>query len=124
METVKRFFGVLLLGVAIYIVSPLLTPAVHMGAWAVLLIVTAIFLRAIDPLPPQARAFDRFSKGIGVLALVVGIAFAIGALSGSRDILQPLAGLRGGRGSRGRRRFSAWRASPSSMRASRRQGSP
>ncbi len=56
---------------------------------------TAIFLRAIDPLPPQARAFDRFSKGIGVIALVAGIAFAIGALSGSRDILQPLAGLRG-----------------------------
>jgi thiol:disulfide interchange protein DsbD len=96
METVKRFFGVVLLGLAIYIVSPLLTPAVHMGAWAILLIVTAIFLRAIDPLPQQARAFDRLGKGIGVLALVAGVAFAIGALSGSRDILQPLAGLRGG----------------------------
>jgi thiol:disulfide interchange protein DsbD len=96
METVKRFFGVVLLGLAIYIVSPLLTPAVHMGAWAILLVVTAIFLRAIDPLPQQARAFDRLGKGIGVLALVAGVAFAIGALSGSRDILQPLAGLRGG----------------------------
>jgi thiol:disulfide interchange protein DsbD len=99
METVKRFFGVLLLGVAIYIVSPLLPVAVHMGAWAVLLIVTAVFLRAIDPLPPNTRAFDRFSKGIGVIALVVGIAFAAGALSGGRDFLQPLAGLRAGAGS-------------------------
>ena len=98
METVKRFFGVVLLGLAIYFISPLLSAAVHMGAWAVLLIVTAVFLRAIDPLPPQARAFDRFSKGVGVLALVVGIAFAIGALSGARDLLQPLAGLRGATG--------------------------
>jgi thiol:disulfide interchange protein DsbD len=95
METVKRFFGVLLLGVAIYIVSPLLPTTVHMGAWAVLLIVTAVFLRAIDPLPPNTHAFDRFSKGVGVIALVLGIAFAIGALSGGRDFLQPLSGLRG-----------------------------
>jgi thioredoxin:protein disulfide reductase len=99
METVKRFFGVLLLGVAIYIVSPLVPVAVHMGAWAALLIVTAVFLRAIDPLPANTHAFDRFGKGIGVIALVMGIAFAIGALSGGRDFLQPLAGLRAGAGS-------------------------
>lgn len=94
METVKRFFGVLLLGVAIYLVAPLVPLAIEMLAWAALLILTGIFLRAIDPLPPGARGFDRFAKGAGVIALVSGIAFLIGALSGSRDILQPLAGLR------------------------------
>jgi thiol:disulfide interchange protein DsbD len=94
METVKRFFGVLLLGVAIYLVSPLVPLAVEMLSWAAMLILTGIFLRAIDPLPPSARGFDRFAKGAGVIALVAGIAFLIGALSGSRDILQPLAGLR------------------------------
>ena len=66
METVKRFFGVLLLGVAIYLVSPLVPPVVEMLAWAALLIVTGIFLRAIDPLPPAARGFERFAKGVGV----------------------------------------------------------
>jgi thioredoxin:protein disulfide reductase len=96
METVKRFFGVILLGVAIYIVSPLVPVAVQMGAWAALLVVTGIFLRAIDSLPPNARGFDRFSKGMGVIALVAGIAYAVGALSGSRDLLQPLSGLRAG----------------------------
>jgi len=95
METVKRFFGVLLLAVAIYLVAPLLPLAVEMLAWAALLIVTGIFLRAIDSLPPAARGFDRFAKGVGVIALVAGIAFLVGALAGSRDILQPLAGLRG-----------------------------
>ncbi len=96
METIKRFFGVILLGVAIYIVSPLVPVAVQMGAWAALLVITGIFLRAIDTLPPNARGFDRFSKGVGVIALVAGIAYAIGALSGSRDLLQPLSGLRAG----------------------------
>ncbi|HZN25030.1 MAG TPA: protein-disulfide reductase DsbD [Burkholderiales bacterium] len=95
METVTRFFGVVLLAVAIYLVAPLVPRAVEMLAWAALLVITGIFLRAIDPLPTSARGFDRFAKGLGVIALVAGIAFLIGALAGSRDVLQPLAGLRG-----------------------------
>ncbi|MBI4205954.1 MAG: protein-disulfide reductase DsbD [Betaproteobacteria bacterium] len=96
METVKRFFGVLMLAVAIYIVSPLIPLVVQMLAWATLLIVTAIYLHALDPLPHGAHGFQRFSKGVGVIALVAGVAFLVGALAGSRDILQPLSGLRVG----------------------------
>ena len=96
METVKRFFGVILLAVAIYLVAPLVPIAVEMLAWAVLLVTTGIYLRAIDPLPVAAPAFDRVAKAGGVIALVAGIAFLVGALSGSRDVLQPLAGLRAG----------------------------
>jgi thiol:disulfide interchange protein DsbD len=99
METVKRFFGVVLLAVAIYIVSPLLPVVVQMVAWAVLLIVTATHLHALDPLPHGAHGFQRFSKGIGVIALLTGAAFLVGALSGSRDILQPLSALRLGQAS-------------------------
>ncbi len=97
MDTVKRFFGVLLLAVAIYLVSPLIPLAVQMLAWAALLIVAAVYLHAIDPLPDGAHGFQKFSKGVGIIALVAGIAFLIGALSGSRDILQPLSGLRASR---------------------------
>jgi len=98
MDTVKRFFGVLLLAVAIYLISPLIPLTVQMLAWAALLIVAAIYMRAIDPLPPGAHGFQKFSKGIGIIALVAGIAFLVGALSGGRDILQPLSGLRLGSG--------------------------
>jgi len=94
MDTVKRFFGVLLLGVAIYLISPLIPVAVQMLAWAALLIVAAVHLRAIDPLPANAHGFHKFSKGLGVIALIAGVAYLIGALSGSRDVLQPLSGLR------------------------------
>ncbi|MEY4598734.1 MAG: hypothetical protein RLZZ445_1531, partial [Pseudomonadota bacterium] len=95
MESVKRFFGVLLLAVAIYLVSPVIPMAMQMMAWAALLILTGIYLRAIDPLPQGARGFARISKGVGIIALVAGMAYVIGALSGSRDVLQPLSGLRG-----------------------------
>jgi len=94
METVKRFFGVMLLAVAIYLVSPVIPVVAHMLAWSALLIFTAIHLRALDPLPPSARGFARFSKGVGVIALVAGVVFLVGALSGGRDVLQPLSGLR------------------------------
>ncbi len=99
MDTVKRFFGVLMLAVAIYLVSPLLSLTVLMLAWAALLMITAIYLHALDPLPHGAHGFQKFSKGIGVIALVAGIAFLVGALSGGKDILQPLSGLRASPGS-------------------------
>jgi thiol:disulfide interchange protein DsbD len=94
MDTVKRFFGVLLLGVAIYLVSPFIPVSVQMFLWGALLIATGIFLRVIDPLPSDAHGFQRFAKGIGVVALLAGLAYLVGAFSGGRDILQPLSGLR------------------------------
>ncbi len=94
METMKRFFGTLLLGVAIYLVSPFVPLPVQMFLWAALLIVTGIYLRAIDPLPVNAHGFQKFSKGVGVIALIAGVAYLIGAFSGGRDLLQPLSGLR------------------------------
>ncbi|GAO36475.1 thiol:disulfide interchange protein [Sulfuricella sp. T08] len=94
MEAVKSFFGVLLLGMAIWLISPVISPVVYMLLWAGLLIVSAIYLRAIDPLPHPASGFAKFWKGVGVVALIVGVALLIGALSGNRDMLQPLSGLR------------------------------
>lgn len=94
MDSVKRFFGVLLLGVAIYLVAPIIPVAVEMLAWAALFIITGVFLRAFDPLRQGAHGFQRFSKGVGIIVLVAGVALLVGALSGSRDVLQPLGGLR------------------------------
>jgi thiol:disulfide interchange protein DsbD len=96
MESIKRFFGALLLAVAIWLISPFTPVPVQMGLWAALLVMTGVYLRAIDPLPPSAPGFLRFMKGVGLIMLVTGIAYLVGAFSGSRDILQPLAGLRGG----------------------------
>ncbi|HUW51474.1 MAG TPA: protein-disulfide reductase DsbD [Sulfuricella sp.] len=94
MEAVKSFFGVLLLGVAIWLISPVIPELVHMLLWAALLIVSAVYLHAIDPLPHHASGYAKLWKGVGVIALIAGVALLIGALAGGRDILQPLSGLR------------------------------
>ena len=98
MKTVKKFFGTLLLGVAVWIVSPVIPAMAQLLAWAALLIVSAMFLRAIDPLPADASGYARLWKGLGLIALVAGVALVIGALAGSHDPLQPLAGLRAAAG--------------------------
>ena len=96
MNAVKGFFGVMLLGVAIWLIHSVISDLAHMLLWAALLIISAIYLHALDPLPPNAKGFNKFWKGVGVISLVVGVALVIGALSGARDIAQPLAGIRVG----------------------------
>ncbi len=96
MEGVRRFFGVLLLAVAIWIVSPVIPTMAQMLAWGALLIGSAIFLRALDPLPASVSGWSRLWKAAGIFALVAGIAMLVGAFSGARDVLRPLAGITGG----------------------------
>jgi thiol:disulfide interchange protein DsbD len=96
MTGVRRFFGVLLLAVAIWVIAPVLPPMVHMLAWSGLFIGSAIFLRALDAIPAGASGWWRLWKALGVGALVIGVALLVGALSGSRDPLRPLAALTGG----------------------------
>lgn len=94
MDSVKKFFGIMLLGLAIWLVSPVLPAWAHLLAWGALAIGTAMFLRAIDPLPPHAHNWARFWKGVGMVLLLVGATLVVGALGGSRDPLQPLGFLR------------------------------
>ena len=99
MEAIKKAFGVVLLATALWIVSPLLPVSAQMAGWAALLIVPAIFMHAIDPLPSHANAAMRFWKGVGLLMLLTGTAMLAGALSGATDPLRPLAALGSGHAS-------------------------
>ena len=90
MDRVKYFFGVLLLGVAIYLLGLLpVVPVLYL--WAVLFIVVAIYLGAMDPIPAGASGWRYFSKGVGVLLLIWGALSLIGAFSGNRDFLKPVS---------------------------------
>jgi thiol:disulfide interchange protein DsbD len=91
MDTVKHFFGVLLIGVALWMVTPVLPTRIVMLAWAVIAIVAAVFMRVFDPLPPGAPGFARLGKGIGAVLLLAGAVELVGAATGGGDVLEPLA---------------------------------
>jgi thiol:disulfide interchange protein DsbD len=96
MEAVKKAFGVILLGTALWLVSPVIPVVVQMLGWALLLIIPAIYMHALDALPAHAKGWHRFWKGIGIVMLITGAAMLVGALAGAKDPLQPLAAVRGG----------------------------
>jgi thiol:disulfide interchange protein DsbD len=96
MEGVKKFFGVIMLATALWLVSPVIPLWLQMFGWALLMVVPAIYLHALDPLPPHAHGWQRLGKGLGVLLLLGGAAMLIGVLGGAKDPLQPLGFLRAG----------------------------
>lgn len=90
MNTVKAFFGVLLLAVAIYLLGRILPSLLIMGLWASLLVFSGIYCGALtSALTKQAK----FSQGLGIMLLVYGLLVLIGASMGSSNPLQPLTGL-------------------------------
>jgi thiol:disulfide interchange protein DsbD len=90
MESIKRFFGVLLIAVALWTVSSVIPAWAQMLAWAALFIVGATYLRVFDPLPDQAGGWARMWKGVGVVLVLLGAVQIVGAASGGRDVLRPL----------------------------------
>jgi thiol:disulfide interchange protein DsbD len=94
MEGIKKLFGVLMLATALWLVSAVIPVWAQMLGWALLLLIPAIYLRALDPLPPHAHGWQRLGKGLGVVLLLGGAAMLAGVLGGARDPLQPLGFLR------------------------------
>ena len=93
MNAVRHFFGVLMLAMAVWLISPVIPTGVQLVLWATLLIVTAVFLNALDNLPAHANGFAKFWKGIAVILLIFGVTLLIGALSGAKSALQPFNGI-------------------------------
>ncbi|WP_342113312.1 protein-disulfide reductase DsbD [Pseudoduganella sp. OTU4001] len=96
MNHVKKVFGLLLLAVAIWMVSPVLPAAAAMALWGALAILCAAFLRIGEALPENAGIGAYAGKALGMLMLLAGLFELVGAASSGRDVLQPLAHLRGG----------------------------
>ncbi len=89
MDKVKYVFGVMLVGVAIYLLSVL--PAVPvLYLWAALFIIVAIYLGATQSLGETAGGWQKLFKGVGTLLLIWGVLALVGAIYGQRDILKPL----------------------------------
>lgn len=96
MERVKQVFGMMLLGVAIWMVSPVLPVAVHMMLWAAWLLAGGALLGTFGARTPQHAPLPLPARVSGVGLVALATVLLLGAASGGQSVLQPLAHWRGG----------------------------
>jgi thiol:disulfide interchange protein DsbD len=90
MERVKHAFGFMLLGVALWIVAPVLPTWGAMLAVAALLLGCAVYLGAFERLEPSVTPRRAMTKSVGIVLAALAVLQLVGAASGGRDVLQPL----------------------------------
>jgi len=93
MNGVKKIFGLLLIAVAIWMVSPVFPVTVMMAMWGVFALLCAMFLHVFEPLKPGAQLRSYVGKTLGLAFLIGGLFELTGAASAGRDVLQPLGHL-------------------------------
>ncbi|RAM61576.1 thiol:disulfide interchange protein [Herbaspirillum rubrisubalbicans] len=88
MDAVKRFFGVLMLGTALWMVAPVIPAWLQVAGWAVLGIGYGAFLLWTRPAGWMSRA-------LGLAVVTLGLLQLVSVATGGRDPLTPLSHLRG-----------------------------
>jgi thiol:disulfide interchange protein DsbD len=89
MNVVKHTFGVLLVGVAIYLLTPLQEVPILL-LWGAFFIVCGVYLGATQALPKEASGWQYLWKGLGTLLLAWGLLALAGGFLGGRDVFKPL----------------------------------
>ena len=93
MVAVRNAFGFMMLGLAIWMLSRILSGNVTMLLWAVLIFMGGVFMGGLTTLTSESAVAQKLGKGFGFLAIIYGIILLLGALTGGSNPLQPLASI-------------------------------
>ena len=96
MDMVKAVFGVLFLGLAIWMLDRVLAPGWILALGGLLLLGCAVYLGALQRLPGDAGGWRKLRQSLALILLLLGAAELAGALGGSGSLLNPLAVFAGG----------------------------
>jgi thiol:disulfide interchange protein DsbD len=92
MTTVKALFGVLFLGVAVWMLERILPGSMTLALWALLAIVAGYYFGGFGRTSADGGAWPLVARGLGLAAIVWGVLMMVGAAAGGQDPLQPLRG--------------------------------
>jgi len=94
MDIVKYVAGVILLAIAIMMLERVsfISATVIMMLWAVLLIVSGVYLGALEQIKEGASGWKKLWKGVGIFLIIYGLIVMLGGLTGARNVNDPLHG--------------------------------
>jgi thiol:disulfide interchange protein DsbD len=95
MDTVKAVFGIIMLGIAIYMLSRIVPLEVTMALTGILLVSSGVYMGALEKTNEEAGGWGRFWKSTGMIQLFYGALILLGLAAGSQNLLQPLKGVFG-----------------------------
>lgn len=93
MDTTKAIFGIMMLGLAIWMLNRIVPLSVTMALTGTLLVASGIHMGALDKLDGEAGGWQRFWKSIGLILLFFGTMQFLGVAVGSKNMFQPLEGI-------------------------------
>ena len=91
MLVINHVFGVLLLGLAIWMLERVIPSWVSLSLWGTLLIVSAVYMGALTAVQAKTTGWQKLCKGLGLVLILYGSLLIIGAAGGSQTLWQPLA---------------------------------
>ena len=92
MDAVKSIFGVMMLGVAIWMLSRIIDNSVTMFLWSALMMFIAASVGAFDARNPNSFCGPCYaaSKSLGLISFLISISLFIGSITGASSLLNPL----------------------------------
>ena len=89
MNSVKHVFGILLIGVAIYLLESIPT-APTLFLWGAFFVILSVYLGSSSPDSNTQNGWEKLERGIGIILLVWGILCLVGSFMGQRDVFSPI----------------------------------
>jgi len=94
MDTVKALFGVMFLGVAVWMLERILPGPLTVALWALLAFVAGYYFGGFNrSAHASPTGHSTIARGAGLFSMAWGVILLVGAAAGSSDPLQPLKGV-------------------------------
>ncbi len=90
MNVIKQLFGVMMLGLAIWMMARILSPTVILFLWSLLAIIAAVLFWRYRAAHPH---WHKVNRGLGISFLTYGFILIVGSLLGNSDPFAPLSGV-------------------------------
>lgn len=91
MDVIKAIFGVMLLGIAIWMMGRVLDENVTLLLWGGLAVFVAVNMNALEPIGQHPAWSSRANvKALGLMILLYGMTLLVGGMAGSKNLLHPL----------------------------------